>query len=167
MQILPLEHNERDEALLGKLTEIWESSVRATHDFLSVSDIERLRPQVREALERIPFLLVCLKPDSEVAQPAGFLGVDGRKIEMLFVDGAARGSGTGSLLIRNAVESTGACEVDVNEQNPQAVGFYEHLGFRVFARSDTDGEGRPFPILHMRREQNRFGLGHVSDFSNN
>ncbi|MFU6774762.1 GNAT family N-acetyltransferase, partial [Pseudomonas aeruginosa] len=39
--------------------------------------------------------------------------------------------------------------VDVNEQNPQACGFYRHYGFRQTGRSATDSAGRPFPLLHM------------------
>lgn len=153
MQITKLEREARAESLLQTLTEIWERSVRATHHFLSASDIEKLRPQVQEALEQIPVLLVCLKPNPEVTQPIGFLGAEGRKVEMLFIDGSARGSGAGSLLMQKAFELTQANEVDVNEQNPQAIGFYEHLGFRIFARSETDTEGRPFPLLHMCREE--------------
>jgi len=153
MQIINSEREAREESLLQTLTEIWESSVRATHHFLSASDVEKLRPQVQEALKQIPVLLVCLKPNSEANQPIGFLGVEGRKVEMLFIDGSARGSGAGSLLMHKAFELTHANEVDVNEQNPQAIGFYEHLGFCIFARSETDSEERPFPLLHMRREQ--------------
>ena len=40
--------------------------------------------------------------------------------------------------------------VDVNEQNPQAVGFYNHMGFKVFKKSELDEQGNPFPILHMK-----------------
>lgn len=40
--------------------------------------------------------------------------------------------------------------MDVNEQNAQARGFYEHEGFEVIGRSETDEQGEPFPILHMR-----------------
>lgn len=29
----------------------------------------------------------------------------------------------------------------VNEQNPQARGFYEHMGFHVYKRTETDGQG--------------------------
>jgi putative acetyltransferase len=38
----------------------------------------------------------------------------------------------------------------VNEQNPQAVGFYEHIGFLITGRSTLDGQGKPFPLLHMK-----------------
>lgn len=38
----------------------------------------------------------------------------------------------------------------MNEQNPDAVGFYEHLGFRTYKRTELDEEGRPYPLLYMR-----------------
>ena len=40
----------------------------------------------------------------------------------------------------------------MNEQNVAARGFYEALGFAVVGRSPMDDTGRPYPILHMRRE---------------
>lgn len=42
-------------------------------------------------------------------------------------------------------------EVAVNEQNPQAVGFYEHLGFQTYKRTECDEEGNPYPLLYMKR----------------
>lgn len=42
-------------------------------------------------------------------------------------------------------------EVTVNEQNPQAVGFYEHLGFQTYKRTECDEEGNPYPLLYMKR----------------
>ena len=38
----------------------------------------------------------------------------------------------------------------VNEQNPQAVGFYEHMGFETYQRTDHDEEGNPYPLLYMK-----------------
>ena len=38
----------------------------------------------------------------------------------------------------------------MNEQNPQAVGFYEHMGFQTYRRTDRDEEGGPYPLLYMR-----------------
>jgi putative acetyltransferase len=43
----------------------------------------------------------------------------------------------------------GASTVDVNEQNPQAVGFYLHEGFQQVGRSPLDGLGKPYPLLHL------------------
>ena len=39
----------------------------------------------------------------------------------------------------------------MNEQNPQAKGFYEHMGFRVYKRTELDEQGNPYPLLYMRR----------------
>jgi putative acetyltransferase len=68
---------------------------------------------------------------------------------MLFISPDARGSGIGKLLLNNAITNQGAFKVDVNEQNPQAIGFYEHMGFNVVGRSPLDGQGKPYPLLHL------------------
>lgn len=81
--------------------------------------------------------------------PAGFLGMVGDKVEMLFVDPVWRGHGVGTLLLNHARTRHPALTVDVNEQNPAAHGFYLHYGFRDVGREDTDGAGRPFPLVHM------------------
>ena len=130
-----------------RLVAIWESSVRATHHFLQESDIAALRPLLLNAY--LPNLNVVIARD-ETGAIHGFLGVDENRIEMLFVDDASRGKGVGSLLLRYAIYHFGANEVDVNEQNPQGVGFYQHRGFVQIGRSELDGQGNPFPLLHMR-----------------
>jgi putative acetyltransferase len=79
-----------------------------------------------------------------------FLGVDGESLEALFVDATSRGAGVGRGLIRYAIDVLGARSVDVNEQNAQAVGFYRHFGFEPIGRSEVDGLGKPYPLLHMR-----------------
>lgn len=136
----------RDDALVGYLLDIWEASVRETHDFLRDNDIRNLRPQVRQALKDINLLSYTV---DEHGRPCGFMGVDGNKIEMLFIHPAYRGSGIGRKFINYATELLKAFFVDVNEWNVQGVGFYKHLGFNVIGRSPFDGNGNPFPILHM------------------
>ncbi|AXF61221.1 MULTISPECIES: acetyltransferase [unclassified Leclercia] len=130
-----------------RLVAIWESSVRATHHFLQESDIAALRPLLLNAY--LPNLKVVIARD-ESGVIHGFLGADENRIEMLFVDDASRGKGVGTLLLRHAIDHFGANEVDVNEQNPQGVGFYQHMGFVQVGRSERDGQGNPFPLLHMR-----------------
>ena len=139
------ETGHRPEALIGMLLAVWESSVRATHDFLSEQDIVMLRPDVLNALRHVPVLFIALEDE----KPVAFLGMDGKNVEMLFVDASFRGFGAGRLLMRSALRR-GACRVDVNEQNPQALGFYLHMGFIVDSRSPNDAQGRSFPILHLR-----------------
>lgn len=131
-----------------ELLEIWEASVRATHDFLTESDILTLKPSVRD--EYFPQVrLFCVREDENASKILGFLGLSDDKVEMLFIRPDARGSGIGRRLMHFAIHEKGIRLVDVNEQNPQAVGFYEHLGFRVVSRSPVDGQGRPFPLLHL------------------
>ena len=82
---------------------------------------------------------------------AAFLGLDGAEIATLFVDAAWRGQRVGRALVAFALER-GADWVQVNEQNPQAVGFYEAMGFAQAGRSPVDSAGRPFPLLTLKRK---------------
>ncbi|GBL04831.1 GNAT family N-acetyltransferase [Glaciecola sp. KUL10] len=130
----------------SEMLDVWENSVRATHDFISDEDIEFFKPIIIE--QAFPAVsLRCVK--SETGSIIGFVGVHDSKIEMLFILNEERGHGVGTLLLKYAIEKLNACKVDVNEQNPQAVGFYEHMGFKVKSRSPLDDMGKPFPILHM------------------
>ncbi len=131
----------------GELLALWEQSVRATHTFLKEADIKALFPFVSEALEKVGRLLcIC----NEAGQAEAFMGVDGVKLEMLFVHPLSRGKGMGKILVRHAIQNLGVCYVDVNEQNLLALGFYQYMGFRVYDRSALDGQGNPFPLLHMK-----------------
>lgn len=135
------------DAAMPNLLSIWERAVRVTHQFLSEGDIKKLRPLVEEALREIA-ILKCYE-DARGAI-VGFIGVQHEKIEMLFVDAESRGQGIGKKLVSDAMQNEASKYVDVNEQNPQAIGFYEHLGFVAFERSQFDEQGNPFPILHMK-----------------
>ena len=141
------------------LVTLWEASVRATHDFLSEADIAFFKPLI--LTEFLPAVeLHCAR--CEAGRVLGFLGLsggkDGRTVEMLFLAPEERGKGIGRRLMEFAIRERDARRVDVNEQNPQARAFYEHLGFRVVSRSGRDGMGKPFPLLHMELEAAR-GIG--------
>ena len=41
-------------------------------------------------------------------------------------------------------------QLNVNEQNLQAIGIYERLGFERCGRSAIDGQGRAYPLIHLR-----------------
>lgn len=128
------------------LIEVWEASVRATHDFLPEEEIAALKPLILahyfDAVD-----LVFAKDNSGKTQ--GFCGTHKGNIEMLFISPGARGTGIGKLLTNHAINNQGVTKVDVNEQNQQAVGFYQRIGFRVVDRSPLDGQGKPYPLLHM------------------
>ncbi|WP_323611338.1 GNAT family N-acetyltransferase [Erysipelothrix enhydrae] len=135
----------RDDVM--RLVDVWEQSVRDTHDFITEEMIDAMRPEVHTAFASMDAVVVYEDHDTIT----GFMGVLDRKIEMLFLDASARGQGVGSRLIQYAISEYAVDRVDVNEQNYQARGFYEHLGFEVFESSEFDEAGRPFPILHMKR----------------
>ena len=132
---------------MDEILDTWESSVRATHNFLSEKDIISIKPQVLEGVKYVNKLL-CVRDKLGIIK--AFMGIHDVKIEMLFLSNKNRGKGIGKKLVEYAIEVLNVNYVDVNEQNPQAVGFYKHMGFKVFEKSEFDEQGNPFPILHMK-----------------
>lgn len=127
------------------LRAIWRRSVEATHDFLDPLDADRIEQELIPSYFPAVHLTVA-EADGTVL---GFAGVADGCLEMLFIDRDARGHGVGTALLREAISSQGVMRVDVNEQNPGATGFYLHHGFEQIGRSNQDGDGRPYPILHL------------------
>lgn len=127
-----------------RLVKIWESAVLHTHDFLKQTDFDYYK-------ENIPSYFQCVNlfGYQEEGVLVAFLGVAEGNIEMLFVHNDYRGKGVGKTLILYAIDQLQATKVDVNEQNRQAVDFYRHMGFHVSNRSELDGQGKAYPILHM------------------
>jgi putative acetyltransferase len=133
-----------------ELTQVWEDSVRATHDFLPESYIQVLKKRVlTRYLDAV--MLICTRDSRQ--HITGFAGVAAGKVEMLFIDPVHRGQGLGRQLLWYAIEHLNADQLDVNEQNPQAVGFYFKQGFEIIGRTEHDGMGQPYPLLHLRLKQ--------------
>lgn len=129
-----------------EVVEVWESSVRATHHFLKEEDIAYFKPLILNTyLDAVT--LRCVRNENK--KIVGFLGVAEQNLEMLFIDPDYRGKKIGKTLLEYSIGQMEVIKVDVNEQNEQAVGFYEHEGFEVIGRSELDGTGKPYPILHM------------------
>ena len=137
---------DRTDVLIDALIALWETSVRATHHFLTEDDIQKLTLFVKTGLAGIEILVVA----SENHKPIAFMGIEAGKIEMLFVSPDYFGKGIGRELVELGISQYGVQSVDVNEQNPQAIGFYEHIGFEVFERTVVDEQGNLFPILKMK-----------------
>lgn len=144
MEIRDIAH--RAPRLIQHLTELWEASVRSTHTFLSEEEIQRIKAYVPRALGGVAHLVVA----EEDGAPAAFMGIEDAAIEMLFVAPEKRGMGLGKRLVEYGAAHYAVETLAVNEQNPQARGFYEHLGFRVYKRTETDEQGGPYPLLYMR-----------------
>lgn len=130
-----------------ELLALWESSVRASHHFLTAEDIAFFRPLIVDGLLSLDHLLGLRDADGWLR---AFIGVHGNKMEALFVDPSMHRQGIGTRLTRHGIAHLGVTAVDVNEQNPDALAFYLALGFRVIGRSPLDGTGKPFPIVHLR-----------------
>ena len=128
-----------------ELLEVWEASVRATHHFLTEADIQHYKPLVlHEYFDQLR--LFYIKNEEKII---GFAGIHDDLLQMLFIHPDDRGTGTGKALVNYVITNYGVDQVDVNEQNEQAVGFYEHIGFEVTERFEQDSSGKPFPILAM------------------
>lgn len=136
----------RSQVLIEKLVNLWENSVKASHLFLSNKEIEEIKKYVPQALREIEHLIV---ETDKTENPIAFMGIYKNKLEMLFISPAHMKTGLGRKLIEEAIENYPVNELVVNEQNPKAKGFYEHLGFRVYKRNPIDEQGNQYPILFM------------------
>ena len=138
----------RNQQLMNELLNVWESSVRATHRFLSDAEVNNIKAYVPQALKGVEHLII-----AETQKPMAFMGIQNGRLEMLFIAPEERGKGIGRELLQYGVWNYEIQEVTVNEQNPQAVGFYEHMGFKTYKRTDHDEEGNPYPLLYMKLHQ--------------
>ncbi|MFB9750831.1 acetyltransferase [Paenibacillus hodogayensis] len=143
MEIRPYAETDHD-----RLVDIWHRAVIRTHDFLTEEDISYYYGFVQGgALNSVEIWVA----RDESGEPSGFVGLDGAKVEMLFVDPERHGQGTGKALLDHVVALKGKpVTVDVNEQNGGALGFYRRYGFEQIGRSELDGSGKPFPLLHLK-----------------
>lgn len=145
-----IEVKERTITLINQLLEVWEDSVKATHLFLSSEEIKNIKEYVPQALKEVSHLVVI---ESEDNVPIAFMGIEGTKLEMLFIKNSERGKGLGKQLLNYGIENYSINEVTVNEQNPNAKGFYEYIGFKMYKKTELDEQGKPYPILHMRLDR--------------
>ncbi|WP_208922124.1 GNAT family N-acetyltransferase [Enterococcus cecorum] len=141
-----LELDQRD-TYLQPIVQLWEANVKVTHTFLTKEEIQNIKQYVPQAVEHVQHLCIAL---SEKGELLGFIGVADQRLEMLFIQVNARGQGISKQLLRYVIKNFDVNELTVNEQNPQAIGFYEHLGFVTYKRTDLDEEGQPYLLLYMK-----------------
>ncbi|APR08199.1 putative N-acetyltransferase YjaB [Lentilactobacillus parabuchneri] len=146
MQIV--EVTDPNSELIERLVAVWESSVRATHLFLTDDEIRSIKKVIPEAIVNVQHLIVMKRDDND---PIGFMGVNDQMLEMLFISDQYRGKGLGKQLFEDGLQKYSINQLGVNEQNPLARGFYEHMGFKVYQRTELDEQGNHFPILYMKK----------------
>jgi ribosomal protein S18 acetylase RimI-like enzyme len=128
----------------SQLMAVWESSVKATHLFLKPEDFEFYKKIIPDYFPNVDLYVV---RSGETIN--AFMGISGDNLEMLFVSADLRGKGYGKSLLMYALDNLNVKRVDVNEQNMQALGFYERFGFKVIGRSEKDLMSKDYPILKM------------------
>jgi putative acetyltransferase len=131
-----------------RAVEIWRAAVDATHHFLTPKDRAEIDLLVQRLLPKSTMWLAVDQAD----YPLAFMIAGDGRMEGLFVDSACHGRGIGRALVMHALAEGSALMTHVNEQNSAALAFYEHLGFVRIGRSETDGDGRPYPLIHLRLE---------------
>jgi len=144
-----IEVKDRNATLIEQLLTVWESAVNATHHFLSEVEITAIKQYVPQALKEVSHLIV-VENDAQV--PVGFMGISNQHLEMLFIMREEEGKGFGKALLNYGFEKYAIKTLAVNEQNSLAKGFYEHLGFETYKRTEHDEQGDPYPLLYMRKE---------------
>ena len=144
--VISIRRSRHDEG--EKLVAIWRRSVDATHDFLSKEYRVELETLVSSFLPEAPLWVAVTEKD----EPVAFMLLTGEHMDALFVDPTVRGCGVGKLLIEHALTLAPKLTTNVNEQNEQAVGFYQKMGFKVTGRSETDDLGKPYPLLNLVHE---------------
>ena len=141
------EIQDRTQKLMNRLLNVWENSVRATHHFLSDTEVNTIKQYVPQALAAVEHLIAAY---NESGEAVAFMGIENNRLEMLFISDDERGKGIGKQLLLYGISNYGVQELTVNEQNPQAIGFYEHMGFKTYKRTELDEEGNAYPLLYMR-----------------
>lgn len=144
-----IEVKDRTTVFIEQLVAVWESAVKATHLFLSDNEIRNIKQYAPQALNSVPVLVAAV---NQAGDPVGFMGVADKMLDMLFVSNARRGQGIGKQLLQYGIDTYSINELAVNEQNPLAKGFYEHMGFAVYKRTELDEQGNPYPLLYMKRD---------------
>lgn len=140
-------NEKRTDVLISKLVSLWELSVKVSHSFLTHHDIFRLRPHVQKGLKNVETLITAYYKNEII----GFIGIECKKTEMLFVSPSYFGKGIGRRLMTIGIEKFKTQYVDVNEENPNASTFYHKMGFVIYNRNAKDSQGNNFPILKMKR----------------
>ena len=133
-----------------KILEVWEASVRHTHHFLTEEHIQYYKPLVRN--HYLPAVELYIIRDAG-RKIVAFMGLSDEQIEMLFVNPDEQGKGYGKRLLEYATQKRQMDKVDVNEQNEKALSFYLYMGFQITGRDETDGMGKPYPILHLQLKE--------------
>ena len=130
---------DRTPQLIDKLLKVWENSVRATHKFLSNEEILEIKKYVPQALNDIAHLII---DTDENENPIAFIGIEGNKLEMLFIASEYRGKGIGTKLIETMLKllkNKGYKKTSLAVQKDNyAVKMYKKVGFKIINENEQE-----------------------------
>lgn len=141
---------------VDSILSLWEDSVKASHCFLTYDEVKNIAQDVRSACEQVKHIIL-VRTKGDKSELVGFVGIQdsdfSATIEMLFVAPKYFAQGIGKALLSEAyaqvLKNVQIIAVDCNEQNPNALKFYQKLGFERVGRSEKDPKGRVYPIIHF------------------
>ena len=112
-------------------------------------DIRSLAVYVPQALAQVPVLVVAF---SDQGIPVGFMGIDGTRLEMLFLSPDVPGDRSGPAACSSrGIRRYGVTSLCVNEREPSSPRFlFSTWVFRSAAARRQTKQGNPFPLpLHV------------------
>ena len=127
------------------ILKLWETSVLASHNFLSSEDFQEMKNKIPSYLPH-PDVRLWYMEDLII----GFSSIRDNHLEMLFLDPKEVGQGYGKEIIQVLINEFGVKTVDVYKDNKNAKLFYLKNGFLIVREELTDGFGRPYPVLHLK-----------------
>ena len=142
--ILP---DRRTETLISRLTEVWESSVRSTHLFLSEEEIRRISGFVPRALREIPHLIALRDEQKELA---GFMGIGQGKLEMLFLAPEQMGKAREAAWCNTVSTASAFAKYASTNKIPPRKSSMNSWDLPSIKRTERDEQGGPYPLLYMR-----------------
>lgn len=142
------EINERTNILIAELTNLWERSVKTSHHFLNLKEIEKIKQYVPNELRKVAKLFVAIEKSNVLL---AFIGIKDDMIQMLFVNDKYVRKGIGGKLVDYVIDNYDIKYVEVNEDNLIAHKFYLNKGFKDLKRKEYDDYNDPYPIIIMKR----------------
>lgn len=128
---------------LERVLEIWLRSNEEAHSFIPKEYWEGQRETVRTLLPQAELYVW-----QGVGEVNGFLGLDGDRIQGIFVWPAFRGRGIGQDLLDCAKESHDQLTLHVYQKNRPAIAFYERQGFSVTGEGLDEATGEREFTMH-------------------
>lgn len=131
------------------LIEIWERSVRATHDFITEEQIKKYKSIIlKNALSKGEVL--CSVYNDEII---GFGTVNDKNLGMLFLDPKYFRRGFGEKILNYIIKNYKIKTLEVYEENKRAYNLYIKSGFEVVKRTEKDERGNNIPLLYMEYKE--------------